>query len=138
MNWIRRKSWLVLTAMLLLAAAAMGLASGSAAAAAPSVPEHAAYLPPVHLDHADAGPAADARHDRASPDGAHDVGTMGDLPCNAACPIGASGCVPAPLASQAGSLLHWDAGTVCIRHRDDLMLAGLDPDTQPKPPKSVA
>ncbi|SCZ08447.1 hypothetical protein [Microvirga guangxiensis] len=138
MNWIRNTSWLVLTAMLLLAAAAIGLVGGSAAAAAPSVPGHAAHLSSVHLDHADAGPLVHAHHDSSSPGGVHEVGTMGGLPCNAACPVGAAGCVPAPLTSQAGSLLQRDAGTVCIHPRDDLMLSGLDPDAQPKPPKPVA
>jgi hypothetical protein len=138
MNWIRNKSCLVLTALLLLAATTIGLAGGPMAVPVPSFPAHAAHLSLASVDHDATGPATNAHHDSATTDGAQSPGMMGGLPCAAACPVGASGCVPVPLTSQAGSLLQRDAGTVCIRHRDDLMLSGLDPDTQPKPPKPVA
>lgn len=138
MNWIRNKSWLVLTAMLLLAATTIVLGRGQAAAPDPSFPARTAYLSSAHLDHENAGPAVDPHHGNAPSDGAHAADMIGDLPCNAACSAGPSGCGPAPLASYAETFLQRDVGTVCIRHRDDLMLSGLDPDAQLKPPKSIA
>jgi hypothetical protein len=136
MTWIRNKSWLVLTAMLLLAATTIFLVGIQAAASDPLLPTHAAHPSSIHLAHAGTGLATGARHDIAS-DGAQATGMIGGLPCNAACPVGSSGCVPAPLTDHAGSLLQRDARTVCIGHRDDLMLSSLDPDAQLKPPKSI-
>ncbi|MFC4172417.1 hypothetical protein ACFOYU_10135 [Microvirga sp. GCM10011540] len=136
MTWIRNKSWLVLTAMLLLAATTISLVDIQAAASDPLLPTHAAHPSSIHLGHAGSGLAAGARHDIAS-GGAQAAGMIGGLPCNAACPVGSSGCVPAPLTDPADSLLQRDARTVCIGHRDDLMLSGRDPDAQLKPPKSI-
>lgn len=137
MNWIRNQSWLVLTAMLLLAAATIGLAGGLAAAPDPSLPAHAAHLSSSPVGHDDPGRDVDGHHENAPSEVSDAAGMLGGMPCNAACPVGSLGCGPAPLASQADSLLQRDAGTVCIRHGDDLMLSGLEPDTQPKPPKPV-
>jgi len=137
MNWIRNKSWLVLTAMLLLASTLV-LAGVRTAAQDPSFPAHAAPLSSVRQGHDEAGQAVDAHHDSASAGGAHAAGMMGGLPCNAACPVGASSCVPTPLTTHAGSLPKKDAGPVCIRNSDDVMLSGIDPDAQLKPPKPVA
>lgn len=137
MNWIRNKSWLVLTAMLLLATTLV-LAGDRTAAQDPSFPAHAAPLPSVHQGHDEAGQAVDAHHDSASTGDAHAAGMMDGRPCNAACPVGASGCIPTLSTTYAGSLLKRDTGPVCIRNSDDLMLSGVDPDAQLKPPKPVA
>lgn len=137
MNWIRNQSWLVLTAMLLLATATIVLAGGQAAATDPLFPAHPAHLAAISLDHEDAGPAVDPHHGNAPVDGVHDTGTFSSLPCNAACPVGSLGCELTLLASHGG-LLQRDAGTVCIRTADDLMLSGLEPDAQLEPPKHAA
>ncbi|MFC1458328.1 hypothetical protein ACETIH_16805 [Microvirga arabica] len=138
MNGIRNASWLVLVAMLLLAATTIVLAAGRAAAPDPPLQSHAAHLSSVSLGRDDTGPAADRHHDSARSEGADAAHMLGDLPCNAVCPVGSSGCGPAPLACPAGSFVQRDAGTLCIRPRDDLTPSGLDPDAQLRPPTPIA
>ncbi|MBJ6126863.1 hypothetical protein [Microvirga splendida] len=138
MNRIRNKSWLALAAMLLLAATTIVLATSQAAAPDPSFRAHAAHLSSFPVGHDDTGPAADRHHESAPLEGADAADMTGGLPCNAACPVGSSSCGPAPFASHAGSFAQREAGTLCIRPRDDLMLSGLHPDAQLRPPKPIA
>jgi hypothetical protein len=137
MNWIRNQSWLVLMAMLFLAAATIVFAGGQAAATDPIFPAHPAYLAAVPLGHGDTGPTADSHHGSAPVDDAHGTGTFSSLPCDAACPVGSVGCEPAPLASHTG-ILQRDVRMVCIRSADDLMLTGPTPDARLKPPRLIA
>jgi hypothetical protein len=138
MNWLRNRTFVLVLAMILLAAATVVVAGGRVPAPDASFPAHAAHLSSIPLGGADMDQAVDPHHRTPSADGVHAAGMVDGLPCDAACPGGSSGCVPVPLASHADSLAQREAATIRMRPGDDLMLSGVNPGARPKPPKSIA
>jgi hypothetical protein len=136
MNWFRNQSWVVLTAMLLLAAATVVLACGRVAATDPG---YGIYCASVFcsLGHDGLDPAVDPHNTSAPVDDVHAAGLLSDVvSCNAACPVGSLGYIP--VSRPHAGLLQREAGMVRIRPKDDLILSGLEPDAQLEPPKHAA